>query len=199
MTKQRSAPGDLEHVRRFVNTLYVGRGTDLLSDTATMAEWFAQEGLAPGTTCPTPAELAHAVELRDALRAVLAAHNAGATAPAPASRALDAAAERARLRLHFDEAGGASLVPEAVGFDGALGRLLAIVHDAIAQGTWGRLKTCREHDCEWAFYDHTKNRSGAWCSMERCGNRAKARAFRERHAAPGTVSGARGVSGTPAG
>ncbi len=60
----------------------------------------------------------------------------------------------------------------------------AIVHDSIAQGTWSRLKACREHECEWAFYDHTKNRSGAWCSMQRCGNRAKARAFRERHAAP---------------
>ncbi len=115
---------------------------------------------------------------------MLVAHNGGGSVPAQASRTLDDAARRARLRLHFDDDGGASLVPEAAGVDGALGRLVAIVHDSIAQGTWSRLKACREHECEWAFYDHTKNRSGAWCSMQVCGNRAKARAFRERQAAP---------------
>jgi predicted RNA-binding Zn ribbon-like protein len=62
--------------------------------------------------------------------------------------------------------------------------LLAIVHEAIGKGHWERLKACREHTCEWAFYDHTKNRSGAWCNMQVCGNRAKARAYRERRAAP---------------
>ena len=183
MSKQRSAPGELERVRRFVNTRRVRRGTDLLSDTAGMADWFAHEGLAPGALRVTRADLAHTIELREALRAVLAAHNGGGSVPAQANRTLDAAAHRARLRLHFDDDGGASLVPEAAGVDGALGRLLAIVHDSIAQGTWSRLKACREHECEWAFYDHTKNRSGAWCSMQACGNRAKARAFRERHAA----------------
>jgi predicted RNA-binding Zn ribbon-like protein len=184
MSKQRSAPGELERVRRFVNTRRPGRGTDLLSDTAGMAEWFAHEGLAPNGLRATIDDLARATELREALRAVLAAHNSGDPPPGEVSRALDAAAHRARLRLHFDDGGGASLVPEAAGVDGALGRLLAIVHDSIAQGTWGRLKACREHECGWAFYDRTKNRSGAWCSMERCGNRAKARAYRERHAAP---------------
>jgi predicted RNA-binding Zn ribbon-like protein len=185
MSKRRSAPGELERVRRFVNTRQVRRGTDLLSDTLGMAEWFADEGMAPRPTRVTRGDLARAVELREALRALLATHNGGGSVAAPVTRTLDAAAGRARLRLHFDDAGGASLVPEAAGVDGALGRLLAIVHDAIAQGTWSRLKVCREHGCEWAFYDHTKNRSGAWCSMEACGNRAKARAFRERHAASG--------------
>jgi predicted RNA-binding Zn ribbon-like protein len=38
-------------------------------------------------------------------------------------------------------------------------------------------------DCEWAFYDRTKNRSGRWCRMDQCGNLAKAKAFRERRRA----------------
>ena len=193
MSKQRTAPGELERVRRFVNTRQVGHGTDLLSDTNGMAEWFAAEGLAPDGPRPTRADLARTVELREALRAVLAAHNTGETAPAEASGTLDAIARRARLRLHFEDDGGASLVPDAAGVDGALGRLLAIVHDSIAQGTWSRLKACRDDTCAWAFYDHTKNRSGAWCSMERCGNRAKARTHRERHATP--AGGARSAAG----
>jgi predicted RNA-binding Zn ribbon-like protein len=145
--------------------------------------WLEEEGLAPAGLRVSRPQLARAVELREAIRAVLAGHNRGAASPAQACRTLDDAARRARLRVRFDDDGGASLHPGATGVDGALGRLLGIVHDAIADGTWARLKACREHDCEWAFYDHTKNRSGAWCSMEGCGNRAKARAYRERQAA----------------
>ncbi len=51
----------------------------------------------------------------------------------------------------------------------------------MAEGNWPRLKVCREDTCAWAFYDRSKNRSGAWCSMAVCGNRTKARAYRARH------------------
>ena len=183
MSKQRRAPGELERVRRFVNTRQVAHGTERLVAPADLADWLEQEGLAPAGVRVTRADLARALELREALHAVLAAHNGGGPTPWEASRTLDAAAHRARLRLCFEEDGGASLHPDAGGVSGAFGRLLAIVHDSIAQGTWDRLKACRDGACAWAFYDHTKNRSGAWCNMETCGNRAKARAYRERHAA----------------
>ena len=55
------------------------------------------------------------------------------------------------------------------------------VHDAMAEGSWARLKACPADNCLWAFYDETKNRSGTWCSMSVCGNRTKARAYRRRH------------------
>ena len=160
--------------------------SDLIDEPRTLAAWLEEQGLAPPGIRATRADVAHAVALREALREMLAAHNASlpASASEDARGALDDAAQRARLRLRFTDDGGASLAPEAGGVNGALGRLVAIVHDSIAHGTWSRLKACREHECEWAFYDHTKNRSGAWCSMQACGNRAKARAFRERHAAP---------------
>jgi predicted RNA-binding Zn ribbon-like protein len=66
--------------------------------------------------------------------------------------------------------------------DGALGALLGTVAAAMADGTWSRLKACRADNCHWAFYDHTRNRSGVWCDMAVCGNRAKVRAYRHRHA-----------------
>jgi predicted RNA-binding Zn ribbon-like protein len=124
--------------------------------------------------------LRRAVGLREALREVLLAHNARAPVPSSAVEVLNSASDRAVLRLRFHQPGSASLEPQRHGVDGALGRLLAIVHDAIADGTWSRLKACRLESCEWAFYDRTKNRSGAWCNMDVCGNRAKARAYRER-------------------
>ena len=71
--------------------------------------------------------------------------------------------------------------PAATGVDAALGRLVIAVHSAMADGSWDRLKACRASDCEWAFIDNARNHSRAWCSMKSCGNREKARAFRERH------------------
>jgi predicted RNA-binding Zn ribbon-like protein len=50
----------------------------------------------------------------------------------------------------------------------------------VESGGWERLKACPREECEWAFYDRSKNSSGRWCSMESCGNIEKARAFRER-------------------
>jgi predicted RNA-binding Zn ribbon-like protein len=49
-----------------------------------------------------------------------------------------------------------------------------------------RIRTCSASDCRLVFYDESRTNNRRWCSMQRCGNRAKVRAFRER-------SGARAV------
>jgi len=60
----------------------------------------------------------------------------------------------------------------------AIDEVLAIAFDAMLDGTWGRLKACR--NCRWSFYDYSPNRSATWCSMQLCGNRTKTRAYRRR-------------------
>jgi predicted RNA-binding Zn ribbon-like protein len=189
MSKQQEAPGELEHVRAFVNTIDLEEGTEELSGRDELAGWLVHHELAPAGLVATSADVEHAVGLREALRAVLVAHNADGFVHGDVAAALDRAAVRSELRLRFDKTGSGTLEPEAGGVDGALGRLLAIVHRSAADGTWSRLKACRDETCEWAFYDHTKNRSGAWCNMAVCGNRAKARAYRERRGAPRGVQG----------
>ena len=189
MSKQQEAPGELEHVRAFVNTVDLEQGSEELSGPDELSSWLVQHELAPAGLVATNAELEYAIGLREALRAVLLAHNADGFVHADVVSLLDRAAERSDLRLRFDKTGSGTLEPEADGVDGALGRLLAIAHRSVADGTWTRLKACRDESCEWAFYDHTKNRSGAWCNMAVCGNRAKARAYRERRGAPRGVQG----------
>ncbi len=182
MSKQQEAPGELEHVRAFVNTIDIEAGTEEIASPADLAGWLEERGLAAPPLKAGSADLSRALELREALRAILLAHNGGAQAPREATAILDGAAQRARFALHFDEHGGAQLEPDATGVDAGLGRLLTIIQRAMTEGTWSRLKACREHGCEWAFYDHTKNHSGAWCTMDVCGNRAKARSYRQRRA-----------------
>jgi predicted RNA-binding Zn ribbon-like protein len=187
MPKQQNAPGELEHVRAFVNTADLETGEERLDAADALAAWLAEHGLGDPDMEPTTSDLAHAIALREALRAILSAHNSRQPPPSDACETLDAAACRARLRLRFGSAGSSTLESEASGVDAALGRLLAIVHRSSEEGSWQRLKACRLDGCEWAFYDHTKNRSGAWCNMAACGNRAKARAYRERRSVSATV------------
>jgi predicted RNA-binding Zn ribbon-like protein len=68
-------------------------------------------------------------------------------------------------------------VPVESGGD-ALDAVVAVALNAMLDGTWGRLKACR--NCHWSFYDRSPNRSGTWCSMQLCGNRTKTRAYRRR-------------------
>lgn len=43
-----------------------------------------------------------------------------------------------------------------------------------------RLRSCAADDCELVFFDESRSNNRRWCSMQRCGNRAKVRAHRLR-------------------
>jgi predicted RNA-binding Zn ribbon-like protein len=174
------APGELELVRGFVNTRDVEEGTDELADGASAAAWFTDHGVAVGGQPFSGAELGRLIEVREALRTLLLTNNSGDAPDERALAVLNGESARTEIGLRF-EPGGSALVTRCDGADCAIARVLSVTHDAMHDGIFARLKVCPAEDCLWAFYDHSRNRSGTWCTMEVCGNRAKARAFRERH------------------
>jgi len=87
----------------------------------------------------------------------------------------------APLTVAIDAKGRTSLEPMRGGVDGAIATLLGILHEAQLSGDWSRMKGCRQ--CEYAFFDRSKNRSAAWCAMSICGNRTKNRAYYRRQRA----------------
>ena len=176
---EKTAPGELRLVQRFVNSVDLESGDDELTDPAALVAWLAERDLVEEGAAAGPADLRRAVEVREGLRALLLRNN-GLDFDRERVERLERAASRARLRLSFGSGGEPGLAPDAGGVDGALARLLAIVAAAAESGSWERLKACPREECEWAFFDHSKNRSGRWCKMETCGNIEKARAFRER-------------------
>jgi hypothetical protein len=94
-------------------------------------------------------------------------------------------ARRCRLRPVLGPGGVIELEPERDGADTPLARLLLIVRDAQRDGTWARLKACRNADCRWAYYDRSHAGRGVWCDMAVCGNRIKNRNLRSRRSRPG--------------
>ena len=174
------APEPLGLVQRFLNTADHETGADELADAAGARRWLVANRLLARADSFGEADRELLVEVRETLRRLAHANQERRT-EAAALRLLNEHAARAPLAVEL-RADGAELVAASQGVDGAVARLLAVVFTAARNGTWRRLKACRLHTCEWAFYDHTKNRSGAWCNMAVCGNRAKARAYRERRA-----------------
>ncbi len=176
---EKTAPQPLELVQRFVNSIDLENGEDELESPEALRSWFTERGLIGPREPVGRADLRRALEVREGLRAMLLQNN-GLPLDAGRVARLDRAAARAGVRLQFRPGGDPELVPGGRGTDAALGRLMAIVAEAVATGTWERLKACPREECEWAFYDQSKNRSGRWCKMEECGNLAKAKRFRER-------------------
>ncbi len=178
--KRQDAPGDLELVRKFLNTSDLERGTDELMSVAQLREWLTAHRLLPTSATVTADDLDRARGTRTALRG-LARTSSGAPFTDDDRRALTEVAAAADVRLRFGRDGSADVSPAGEGrVPAALGCLVAIAGLAVLDGTWARLKICPAEDCAWAFYDHSKNRSGRWCQMAECGNRAKNRTFRER-------------------
>jgi predicted RNA-binding Zn ribbon-like protein len=175
------APGRLELVRAFVNTVDLeDADKDELRTPEGLRTWLTSRALLGEDAAVGDAELRRAVALREGLRELLLANHGDHELDAGAVAVVDAAARRAKLGLRFAPSGAAHVTPAASGVDGALGTLLTLVADSQADGTWQRLKACPWDTCKWAFYDHSRNRSGVWCNMAVCGNRAKAQAFRDR-------------------
>jgi hypothetical protein len=188
-------PASLLWVEELVNTRSLELGTDELATPPHAAEWLQDRGLLPTATRLGPAAHRRLLQLREGLRALIVDNNEEPDAPGGREPALDgelgteldrARADLARLAQDLPLVVDVTkhpprLTPRATGSDdAALASLLAAVAIAVADGSWRRLKACRDPGCRWAYYDHSRNRSRAWCSMASCGNRAKARAFRQR-------------------
>jgi predicted RNA-binding Zn ribbon-like protein len=172
---------DIELVSSFVNTLE--RNTtrpdeESLDSPEALRAWMHEQGIPPGDSLGTD-DLKRAIEFREAMRLLLLANNTGEV-DADALRGLRAAADDGLIRVAIEDDGQAFARPANEGVPALFARLLAAVADSQCAGTWDRLKACAADDCQWAFYDSSRNHSRTWCSMEVCGNRAKTRAYRAR-------------------
>lgn len=168
------APGALRTVQLLLNSRDEEYGNEWLGTPAELASWLDERGW--GAARVTRADVERVQAVREALRELVIQNNDRERVSADARAVLEREAGRALLRVSFD----GTLAPAKGGVDGALARIFAIVHEAMADGTWGRLKACR--NCHWAFWDESKNRSATWCSMELCGNRLKTKRYRTRRA-----------------
>jgi predicted RNA-binding Zn ribbon-like protein len=171
MASRPSAPGSLGLVEAFLRT------RNEITDVAGLDRWCAEQGFAGGAG---PGAYERALRLREALRSLMHANNGGPAAPdalAVMNGEIAACGLRPEItadgvRWPGDETRPGDRLPAAI-LGGAI--------TAMTNGTWPRMKVCAADDCNYAFYDHTRNRSGRWCDVAGCGANARMRAYRQRH------------------
>lgn len=133
-----------------------------------LVRYLVREGLLLTTRRAIAADLALAIHLRRGLRRALERNHDGAVGPVPE---LAEALRELPVRLDWGDAGAVLAITDA-GVRGALARIGMAAHEAASEGIWWRLKICSYDECEWAYCDHSKNRSRAWCEYG-CGNLVK--------------------------
>jgi predicted RNA-binding Zn ribbon-like protein len=177
-----TAPGELEVVRRFINTWSIPNDTreesDVLPDLARTPQLWRKEF--PRQSRSRADALGRLQQLRADLRSTCQGET-------PSEETLNEWFSSTALSVKARWMGGATKLTIESAEASFVGYIVAVVANAIASGKWARLKTCP--DCQWAFYDHTRNGSKRWCGMTKggpdgrsCGTIAKVTAYRAREA-----------------
>ncbi len=163
----------------FANTVYRRTpelGADLLDSADDLAGWFAHAALLPSGAQVPETTLQKARELRALCWAVFDAQRDGRRLPSDALAGLLAAAHRGM-------AGDVAVHPDGSAAAGtAAGALTVLALRAIALVLRPNARPVRTCDrCGWFFVDSSRGRRRRWCSMQTCGNQAKAARFRSAH------------------
>ena len=179
-----AAPGDVGLLQAFLNThfdLVTEHGADLLATRAGARRWLSAQGLTAPEARITQADLDRLQAVREGLRELIVVDQGSVGEPSlPTALAINQHLIGAAIELRFTTR-GPELIPVGISaVDRVLGSLSAIAARAMIDGGWRRLKVCPGPHCGWVFYDHSRNGSGRWCSMNVCGGREKARAHYRR-------------------
>ena len=128
--------------------------------------------------------LGRARRLREVLARVLAA--AGRNTPPPdrdvrlLNAFLVAALRHRRLEIRGTTFFWSWTDGERDPFDSLIWPIVLAAAELLASDSRTQIRECAGEGCGWLFLDTSRNRRRRWCTMESCGNRAKARRFYQR-------------------
>jgi predicted RNA-binding Zn ribbon-like protein len=129
--------------------------------------------------------LSEARELREAAAEVFYAALDGTSASASSVAKLETSFKSARAQQKLIE-DGSSLrwkLPAEPSPELPLWKLALSAEELLTSAKVSLLRECAKQDCRWLFLDTSKNHTRRWCDMKLCGNRMKARRFKEQRRA----------------
>ncbi len=143
-------------------------------------ERWAQGALGAALGTVTERDLAEAKKVREAIWHLAQARVQGRSLPRRHVADLNRAAARPPLVPQIDRAGRRALATPAVTTQ-VLSTLARDAVDLFTGPLAERIRRCEGTGCALVFADTSRPGRRRWCSMERCGNRAKVGAFRNRN------------------
>lgn len=166
----------------FLGTLRARRNpvpTEKLGTPELLDDWFVESGMLDGAPGADDADLAAAVELREAIYSLVEERLAG--------RTLDVGGDAvAVLNRHAAQAPVVvQLGPDGTRRTGAATQGLATVAREAVEILGGPdvalLRECGRPECTQVYLDRSRGHRREWCAMRTCGNRVKVSAYRSRH------------------
>jgi DNA-binding PadR family transcriptional regulator/predicted RNA-binding Zn ribbon-like protein len=177
------APGRLQVVQEFLNTAPILLQPEQLATPEHLEKWLVEHGLASSIGTISTSDLTYAHLIRKALRELVDTNRGGVISAGSRSELVRASAA-ANLQFDFDGRTHLVLRGGASGLQGAVGSMLAFVHEAMLTGEWARFKTCA--NCGWSFFDTSDGSDEVWCSDLACGlSRGTRKAPSTRAKSPG--------------
>jgi predicted RNA-binding Zn ribbon-like protein len=157
------------------------KNLELLREPSDFSRWLFQARVIPQLASVSAAEFDDAKRLRKAIFEIASKISGGEPPDRRAVGVINefAALPLAKVRLDFR-----SWRPEYFADAPVDAGLSAVARDAIDLFTGPQsklIRTCAEPACRMLFVDSSPGARRRWCSMTRCGSRAKGAAFRIKH------------------
>ncbi|HEY2207217.1 MAG TPA: ABATE domain-containing protein [Pseudonocardia sp.] len=157
---------------------------DLLTGPATLASWVVDAGLVDEAPPVDEHGLAATVELREAVFRLARAQLRGEAGAAADRDVLNAAAAAAPVTVTLRPGDGDG-VARAGDLDAVRSSIAREAIGLLGGPRSAQLKACGADPCTRLYLDLSRRGARRWCDMRECGNRAKAAAYRSRHAPTG--------------
>lgn len=139
--------------------------------------WLVRAGVVDRSPAADTRDLTAALELREALYALLVAATDGRPLPPDALGVANRVAERPPVVSRLDASGTLTRTGDTTA---ALSTIARSALDLVGGDDLARVRWCADDTCTHPFLDHSRAGRRRWCGMSGCGDRAKARAYRAR-------------------
>ncbi|WP_042381895.1 CGNR zinc finger domain-containing protein [Streptacidiphilus melanogenes] len=167
----------------FAGTLRARRNAapaEMLGSPDRLDSWFVESGMLDTAPGADRVDLHLAVEVREAIYALVAARLDGARLPASAVAVVNGHAAGPQITLRLDGDGATRTGSVAQGLTALARETVEILGGVVG----ALLRECSRPECTQVYLDRSRGHRREWCSMRTCGNRVKAAAYRARvHAA----------------
>jgi predicted RNA-binding Zn ribbon-like protein len=148
-----------------------------------LCDWFAEGPMQLRGVRVDEGGLCAARDLRETIQRVAFALLARQPPPAHHVAVLNAFAAGPPLVRALDAETQALVITGPVSVEAVLSELARDALDLVADPrARGRVRQCESPDCQLLFFDDSRPGRRRWCSAARCGDRARARAYRARKA-----------------
>ena len=131
---------------------------------------------------PTQNDMRAAKKLRAALIAMMDRLHVGTSPSIQDIAVLNQFAALPQPSVKLDSTGRGLLPDSNLSVQVVLGLIARDAIDLFANEGFEKIRLCAAEDCSVYFIDNSRPGKRRWCSMNRCGNKAKKRAFSERNA-----------------